>query len=403
MTTTMLTPYKTQGAAEMSSVGDSALNWYSRRLARELVRADVAVEIVGPKLPGARSISWMDDGIEVHSAFARRSLTAVWQAYARIIKLRNDLVHIQHELFAYGGLSGGLMLPLMLGALRRRGLKLLTTIHGVIPLSEVSDDFVRANRIPANAAAARALWRLLIRRVALASDLVHVHEEFLRDLLLSDYGLRDVPVVVIPFGVEAQGSTVSRPSARAALHIPVEAEVALFFGYLSAYKGIEYLLDELPAMLRERPNLHVVLAGSVPERLTGTIEPHAVIERFTAGRERVHLLGFVPDGDMAMMFGAADVLLLPYRVAMSSSGPLALAMGFDVPVLMSTAFERLFPRGPRMFELQPGALTCELSRFFDDAATRSQARAFVDGVRANRSWRTVAQALAAVYQDLAAS
>lgn len=46
---TMLTPYKICNAPEMSGIGDSALNWYSRRLAHELERVGTSVRIIGPR------------------------------------------------------------------------------------------------------------------------------------------------------------------------------------------------------------------------------------------------------------------------------------------------------------------------------------------------------------------
>jgi glycosyltransferase involved in cell wall biosynthesis len=387
----------------MSGSGDSALNWYSRRLARELVRAGTNVAVVGPRSEGANNADWEDDGVEVHSSFVRQSAWAVWQAYARIASLDNRVVHVQHELFAFGGLSGAFMLPFMLASLRRRGFKLITTIHGVIPLSEITGHFVKANRIPGNAVIARALWRDLVRRVALACDVVHVQEEILRDLLRQEYGLSRIPMRVVPLGIEPELQKVDRVAARGALRIALEAEVALFFGYLSAYKGIDYLLAELAQVLAERANLHIVIAGGVPSRLAGTLDPQATLDKLTVGRDRVHLCGFVSDEDVPMVFAAADVLLLPYRVAMSSSGPLALAIGYDIPVLMSEAFESLFPQAPCFFRLQPGSLAQALGGFFDDPDIRARSRDFINAIRSVRSWPVVANALSTLYDELSSS
>lgn len=330
----------------------------------------------------------------------RHSAWAVWQAYADIVQAAGRIVHVQHELFAFGSLASALMLPTMLAALRRRGLKLITTIHGVIPLSQVSDDFVKANRIPGNASTAKILWRTLLRKVALSSDVVHVHEPFLRDLLVDEYGLSSTTVRVIPHGVEPSVEKADRIAARTALNIPANAEVALFFGYLSAYKGIEYLLAELASLLSHRPRLHILIAGAVPSRLAGSINPQAVVERLTFGRERVHLHGFVADSDTPQIFGAADVMLLPYRVAMSSSGPLSFAIGFDVPVIMSEAFQQPFPAVPCFFALTPGALTRALQRFFEEPGIRSQSSDFIAELRATRSWSRVARLLTELYNGL---
>ncbi len=181
---TMLTPYRYQSSPEMTGAQDSALNWYSARLARELEEVGVKVTVIGPR-PNRTPATWHDGRVHVCSVFDRGFAKAPIRAYRQLLRTKCNLLHVQHELFAFGGLAGALMLPPVLAALQRRAIPILTTIHGVIPLSEVSDDFVRANRIPGNAALARLFWRGLIRTLARHSTRVHVHEQFLRELLNS--------------------------------------------------------------------------------------------------------------------------------------------------------------------------------------------------------------------------
>ncbi len=385
----------------MSGVGDSALNWYSRRLAREIESAGVHVSVVAPRAEAEGCSPWAEaGGVSVHPCFRREASYAAFQAYRHIVRLNSPIVHVQHELFAFGGLGGALLLPTALRLLDLRGKKVLTTIHGVIPLASVTEQFVRANRIPGNAASARALWRLLIRAVASTSRRVHVHEEFLRRLLVDEYGVAVDKIDVIPLGVEPAPTVIPRTEARRKYCIPDDAEVALFFGYMAAYKGIEYLLSEMNLMLSSRPNLHIIIAGAVPSRLEGAIDPALAVRDLAVGAERVHLVGFVPDDETASVFSAADVVLLPYRVAMSASGPLALAAGYDVPVLLSEAFIHAFPDAPAHFALTPGALNCALVNFMVNGDLRLAYKKFISRLREERSWPRVAANLIAVYQQL---
>jgi len=397
----MLTPYRAQSAAEMAGAGDSALNWYSRRLAGAIESAGVHVSIVSPIADREEGSPWSDaGGMTVHPSFRRGAASAVFQAYRQIVKLPSAVVHVQHELFAFGGLTSALLLPSMLRLITLRGKKVLITIHGVIPLAKVTDEFVRANRIPGNAFAARALWRWLIRGVANASSRVHVHEPFLRTLLVEEYGIGEDRIEVIPLGIEPAAPGVSRNEAREKYGIPPEAEVALFFGYLAAYKGIEYLLSEMQQLLASRPDLHLIIAGAVPARLEGTIDPQLAVRQLTNGAERVHLLGFVPDEEAVTVFAATDVVLLPYRVAMSSSGPLALAIGYNVPVLLSDAFRDAFPDAPGYFALNTGGLTRAVVDFMTDRSARSGHVAFIDKLRNLRNWPRVAREMIATYERL---
>lgn len=384
----------------MSGVGDSALNWYSARLAKALAHAGVQVKVVGPRQDNCTSSLWNDDGVIVYSCFRRGSVSAFAEALRPIIAAHNKVLHVQHELFAYGGLINALLLPLLLACLKLCGYKVLTTVHGVIPLSEVSSQFIKKNRFIGSPTIVRLLWQSLIRFVSSCSTCLHVHEPFLKDLLVSEYSVPWGKIEVIPLGVEPITEKLEKPVARRALGLGKEDEVVLFFGYLAAYKGIEYLLSELDTMLARRPNLNVIIAGDVPARLKRKINVGAMIQKVRVGQDRVHRLGFLTDAQIPTVFSASDVLLLPYEVAMSSSGPLALAVGFDLPAIFSSAFKQSFPDAPSFFELKPGALTEAVSNLFENQDVRDKTQAFIKDLKFRRSWPVVASSLLTLYDRL---
>jgi len=383
----------------MASATDSALNWYSRRHAPEMLRIGVGVSIVGPRSANDER-RWDDEGVTVFPSYRRGSLFSLFQAFRGVVRANNRVVHVQHELFAFGNLANAVLFPLLLWCLRLRGHRLLTTVHGIIPLSKMSDSFVRKNRIPGNVFTARLLWRVLIALISRLSHKVHVHEQFLCDLLESEYGVPPSRIVTIPLGVEPVLPRIGKGDARRALGLPGDAEVALFFGYLSAYKGIDYLFSELPNMLASRPRLHMVIAGDVPHRLLGSINPGNIVASLPTGSDRVHFLGFIPDELRQNVFGAADVLLLPHTIAMSSSGPLALAAGYDVPVLISRVLRCALPEAQISFDHKPNELVRAINQFFDDARARVLSYEVLERLRISRSWSTVAHSLCYVYAEL---
>ena len=316
----MISPYREEGQPLLSHPGDSALNWYSYRLAQELGTIGQSVTVVGPQ-NASRASHWVDGTVSVIPCYQRGSVMVGFQIADCVLHCQPDIVHLQHELYAYGGLASALAFPLAMRRLRKPDLPLLTTIHGVIPLAGIDRQFVRSNRIQAPPVAARLVWRSLIRRIASVSDAVHVPERRLADLLVTDYGISGDRVHVIPHGVEASGSRHRSKEARQSLLIPEAANVALFFGYLAAYKGVAELLRDIPTMLAALPNLHVVIAGQVPDRLRGAYDIDGMMKDLGNNRQRLHVLGFVPEDQIPVVFAAADVLVLPYTIAMSSSGP----------------------------------------------------------------------------------
>ncbi len=91
--------------------------------------------------------------------------------------------------------------------------------------------------------------------------------------------------------------------------MPVGAELVLFFGYMSAYKGIEYLLEEIRLLLQRRMNTHIVIAGGVPSRLKAFLDPNGYVQRLGTNLDRVHFRGFVPSEQLDDLFGATDALI----------------------------------------------------------------------------------------------
>jgi glycosyltransferase involved in cell wall biosynthesis len=140
----------------------------------------------------------------------------------------------------------------------------------------------------------------------------------------------DGRVVVIPHGeygaLARAGGSADREAARSELGIAPAAPVALLFGQLRVDKGLE---DLLTAQLR-LPDLHVLVGGQEAGALAacaGLLADPALSGRVTL-RE-----GFLDMSEAAKLFAAADVSVLPYRVA-SQSGVLLLAYGFHRPVVV---------------------------------------------------------------------
>ena len=119
-------------------------------------------------------------------------------------------------------------------------------------------------------------------------------------------------VTVMHLGTDVERfSPVERPQRvdiRRRLGLPADAFVAFTVRRLFFRNGLDTLLDAAAA-LRDRPDLHVVIGGSGPERRE--IEQRIERDRL----ERVHVVGFIPDADLPDYFRAADVFVLPTRTA----------------------------------------------------------------------------------------
>lgn len=148
---------------------------------------------------------------------------------------------------------------------------------------------------------AQVLRRRLLRR----AGVVFVHAASLADELRE---AEDVPgpIEVVPHGAET--------------HIPAPMPAQpgiLFFGRMSEYKGLDVLLDALPAIRSAVPGVRLIVAGD------GPLPDHPGL---ADGVDVRH--GHVPENEVPGLFAAATLVALPYvQASQSGVGSLAKSYG----------------------------------------------------------------------------
>lgn len=139
--------------------------------------------------------------------------------------------------------------------------------------------------------------------------------------------LREKPAAVIPHGHYrgAYPSAPTRASCRDRLGLE-HRFTFLFFGNIRPYKNVPLLIEAFRAVPQR--DVQLVIAGQ-PGRMMEIDE----IERLAAGDDRVRLsLEFVPEEEVPLFMGAADVVVLPFN-SILNSGSVFLALSFNRAVL----------------------------------------------------------------------
>ena len=208
--------------------------------------------------------------------------------------------------------------------------------------------------------------------------------------------------VLHPLYAQFDRGRYTRESARARLGL--DGEVAVFFGYVRRYKGLDTLLEAWPAVRVRRP-VTLVVAGEFYEdaapyraqvlRINATTASFATPSALDAGRgDAVRLLDrYLPDDEVEALFKAADVVVLPYRSA-TQSGVTHVAYALGVPVITTDVgglSETVRPgeTGLVVPPEDPRALADAVVRFFADG----MGPRLRDGVRAlqrEHSWEVLA-------------
>jgi glycosyltransferase involved in cell wall biosynthesis len=226
-----------------------------------------------------------------------------------------DMVCLQHEFGIFGGPAGGHILAF----LRELRMPVVTTLHTV--LREPRTD----------------QRRVMQELISLSTRLVVMTERG-RQMLEDVYRAPPAKVDLIAHGIPDVGfvdPTYFKDQ------FGVEGKVVLLtFGLLSPNKGIEYVLNALPEILAEFPEVvYIVLGATHPNELREHGEAYRVSLEMLAKKNKVEknvifYNDFVELENLKEVIGAADLYITPYlNEAQITSGTLAYTFGAGKAVI----------------------------------------------------------------------
>jgi glycosyltransferase involved in cell wall biosynthesis len=220
-----------------------------------------------------------------------------------------DIVCLQHEFGIFGGPAGGHILAL----LRELKMPVVTTLHTVLQDPKADQR------------------RVMEGLISLSTRLVVMAERG-RAMLQDIYKAPPAKIDLIPHGIPDVGfvdPTYFKDQ------FGVEGRVVLLtFGLLSPNKGIEYVLNALPQILAEFPEVvYIVLGATHPNELREHGEAYRLSLEILAQKNKVEknvifYNQFVDLENLKEFIGAADLYITPYmNEAQITSGTLAYTFG----------------------------------------------------------------------------
>jgi glycosyltransferase involved in cell wall biosynthesis len=220
-----------------------------------------------------------------------------------------DIVCLQHEFGIYGGTAGGHVLAL----LRELRMPVVTTMHTILREPKADQR------------------RVMDGLISLSTRLVVMAERG-RQMLQQIYLAPPAKIDLIPHGIHDVGfvdPTFFKDQ------FGVEGRVVLLtFGLLSPNKGIEHVLNALPEILAEFPEVvYIVLGATHPNELREHGEAYRLTLEILAKKNRIEknvifYNQFVDIENLKEFIGAADLYITPYlNEAQITSGTLAYAFG----------------------------------------------------------------------------
>ena len=228
------------------------------------------------------------------------------------------------------------------------------------------------------------------------SGCVVMCEEVERDLL----ALRgDLPRTILPHPLYTHfGAKLDRAGAEKALGLESGKKNLLFFGLIRHYKGLDILLEAFRSL---GDDYQLIVAGEP----YGSFEPYQKIIDSLPGKDRIRLIPeYIPDGEVAKYFSAADVTVLPYRSA-TQSGISSISYHFEVPMIVTAVgglTETVGGRGTGLVAAQatPESVLQEILRYFGDPGVRQECVRNIRREKERLSWSSFCSGLVEFAQSL---
>ncbi|UAJ10532.1 glycosyltransferase family 4 protein [Glacieibacterium megasporae] len=319
-----------------------------------------------------------DYGREVAVEIARDRVTAYSAAADFLNQADIDVVSLQHEFGIFGGSAGSHVLTL----LRRLRMPVVTTFHTILADPDTAQ---------------RRVMEELIARSERLVVMARKGVEILRDV----YSVPDDKIAIVLHGIP--DIALSEPSvARTRLGLPIDRLTLMTFGLLSPGKGIETMIEAMPAIVARHPLINYLIVGAT--------HPHLAAQKGERYRQslanRVAELGvagnvtfldrFLELDDLITYIAACDIYVTPYlNPAQITSGTLAYGSGLGRPVVSTPYWHATEILGDGAGILvpfaEPGELAAAVNGLLDDPAQRQTMSARAREAGRAMTWPAVAE------------
>jgi D-inositol-3-phosphate glycosyltransferase len=195
------------------------------------------------------------------------------------------------------------------------------------------------------------------------------------------------------------GKIVGRELAIQRLKLDSQFRYLLFFGFIRDYKGLDWLLEAFGDEKLRRFPVKLIIAG---EFYTSSEKYLQIIREKDLTDHVILRTDFIADLDVANYFGAADMVVQPYKSA-TQSGVTQIAFHYNKPMLVTDVggLGEIIPHGKVGYVVKPGpeAITEAIFDFYQN----NRGEFFTDNVIREKekfSWGTMIETIDIVYDKI---
>jgi glycosyltransferase involved in cell wall biosynthesis len=238
--------------------------------------------------------------------------------YIQAVKFINlsgaDLCILEHEFGIFGGQNGVYILPM----LHRLEIPLIVTLHTILKTPSYNE-------------------KAVLQEICKMANKVVVMSHKAIDFLINIYNVPEEKIVFIEHGVP--DIHYNREKSKKEFKLE-NKKVLLTFGFIGRNKGIETVINALPAVVEKYPDvIYIVLGKTHPNILRHSGEEYRIflmrlVKNLELNNHVMFLNEFIDVHDLFKYLSASDIYITPYlNEAQITSGTLSYAIGVGSAVI----------------------------------------------------------------------
>lgn len=303
-----------------------------------LILQDRKLIILADIVDDEKKLLYKENGVLIDRCWKKNTFGVFNQLY-RAIKNYNNvskiLIHFEYNTYGSGLITG--FFPFFLQKLHRNRKNVTLLVHQVVDsLQSLGGHLGLAPKSLKSKILDFLMNTFLWLLLGSVSKTV-VHDSIFGERLNK---IRRTPIYVVPHGMVDNSSKCDVEDFRKQLGLNKKDFIVLVFGFLTWYKGSDWIVDKFKSYYDKThdKSIKLVLAGGKSHNLKGQKFYEDYYSNLTKDLENYPNIlhtGFVPNEQIHEYFCVSDVVIFPYRTHMSASGPLSFALSFDRPFLLS--------------------------------------------------------------------
>lgn len=256
---------------------------------------------------------------------------------------------------------------------RKSGIKSVAILHNMIPHDHKPGDRILSKYFTKSVDGFTALSESVLNDISLFDKVKP--REFCRHPLYDSFGAH-----------------ATREESMEFLKLDPSKRYMLFFGLIRDYKGLDLLLKAYADSRFREMDIRLIVAGE----FYGSSEKYFELEKELGLEGKIIWSNdFVPNAEVRYYFGAADLVVQPYRTA-TQSGISQIAYHFEKPMLVTNVggLPEIVPNGKAGLVVNPDP--AEIADGIIDFFTNDRGPGFTEGLKEEKrkySWANMTAAI----------